>query len=211
MKFAIGKLDSRHTSDRSTERCLAESQLNIGKYSKKCKLHHEHDDVSNETTILPSCPHVPFDDVSVTDEMETIGVPPPAHSIIENQGLSDLITKNLVYHRCKLVGSLLVSFPSLGVTTIPRVHCSSCDWTKDAVVSKTPMRCNYSQQSVMDYDTNIKFCLSFMSGGEGGCDAQRLLAFLSLPSATTFGKLTFLILERAMTDSIFVLTEWYLK
>jgi len=50
-----------------------------------------------------------------------------------------------------------------------------------------------------------------MSGGDGGRDARRLLAFLSLLSATSFGKLTLSKPERAMTDSILVLTEWYLK
>jgi len=50
-----------------------------------------------------------------------------------------------------------------------------------------------------------------MSGGDGGRDAQRLLAFLSLPCATSFAKSKFSKLERSMTESISVLTERYLK
>jgi len=65
--------------------------------------------------------------------------------------------------------------------------------------------------SVVDFDTNMKFCLSFMSIGDGGRDAQRLLSFLSLPNATTMGKSTFTKLERATTDSIRFLTKKYLK
>jgi len=50
-----------------------------------------------------------------------------------------------------------------------------------------------------------------MSGGDEGHDVQGLLYFLILPSTTSFGKSTFSKLERAMTDSIIVLTEQYLK
>ena len=113
--------------------------------------------------------------------------------------------------KCKRVDTLTISFPSCGVTSMLHAHFSYCDWTRKSVSSKSEILRSSNHISVVDFDTNLKFCLAFMSIGDGGRDAQRLLCFLSLPNATTMGKSTFTKLERATTDSIRFLTQKYLK
>jgi len=151
------------------------------------------------------------EDVSSTDGAGKRSVPSPQRSIIENNAVAQVINENLMCKKCKRVDTLTISFPTVGVTSIFRAHCSFCDWTRDSVSSKSEILRVTNHISVVDFDTNMKFCLAFMSIGDGGRDAQRLLSFLSLPNATTMGKSTFTKLERATTDSIRFLTEKYLK
>jgi len=188
-----------------------ESQLNTGRSAKKCKLHHENEDSSGD--LPPNSPIVvpceSIDGSSSTEELSKKNVPTPSRSIIENSGMAKLITDNTICRTCKRVGTLTISFPSLGVTTIPRAHCRICGWTREANTLCTQVYRSSKHKSVVDYDTNMKFCIAFMSNGDGGRDAQSLLSFLSLPNATSIGQSTFSKLERATTDAIRLLTERY--
>jgi len=185
------------------------SNLNTGRSAKKCKVHHELEVAASD--LKPnnsSCESLDdFSRSDVPDEKEERSVPPPFRSIVENAGLANLITENMLCKKCRHVGHLEMTFPSIGVTTIPHAHCSFCGWNKSSIVCTTQCTHVSNHKSVIDYDANLKFCLSFMSNGDGGLDAQRFLSFLSLPNATTVGKSTFSKLERTTTDSIRQLSE----
>lgn len=139
-------------------------------------------------------------------------IPSPERSIVENKGLSELICNNVVCRVCKRVKSLELSFPSIGVTTIPRLCCTRCGWTFDAEVSKSCIRGDEAKRdALVDYDTNVKFGLAFIASGDGGVEAQRFLALMSLPNATTFEKSSMPKIEKGMTESIQALTDQYLQ
>jgi len=212
--LVLRKLDSRCKNEELSESnaCMV-SNLNTGRSAKKCKVHHEFEVVDTDSEPNDSSCGL-LDHLSTSDvpeEEEERLVPPPFRSIVENAGLATLITENMLCKKCRRVGHLVMTFPSIGVTTIPHARCSYCGWEKSAFVSKTQCTRVSKHKSVIDYDANMKFCISFMSNGDGGRDAQRFLSFLSLPSATTVGKSTFSKLERTTTDSIHQLTEGYMR
>jgi hypothetical protein len=55
---------------------------------------------------------------------------------------------------------------------------------------------------VTDYAVNVLYILGFLTSGDGGTEAQKALAMLGLPSATTMEKNTFNKVERAITPAI---------
>jgi len=121
LSLALRRLDSRSRNEfPNSDVIVLESNLNTGRSSKKCKLHHENDS-SSEDPNTNTVTVVPCDSVSVScvseDKLEK-KVPSPSRSIIENSGLSKLITDNMVCRTCKRVGTLSISFPSIGVNTI---------------------------------------------------------------------------------------------
>jgi len=48
---------------------------------------------------------------------------------------------------------------------------------------------------IIDWQTNILCMLAFLSVGDGGTEAGRLLGMLGMPNATTFGPCSFEIIE----------------
>jgi len=136
------------------------------------------------------------------DDVDPDGIPPPERSIIHNKSTAALVCDGMVCRKCKWVGAVVMSFPSIGVQTIPRLHCRHCVWTKDAKIMKVLTRQESYKKSIVDYDTNIKFGLSSVANGNGGRHAQRFLSLMSLPNATTMGKFTFPKIERVLSDPI---------
>jgi hypothetical protein len=130
-------------------------------------------------------------------------IPPPERSIVENKGLKDLICDHLICRRCKRVNTIELSFPSIGVTTIPKLACTKCQWEAEAEVGTSGIRGGEGvRRALVDFDTNIKFGLAFVSSGDGGTEAQRFLSLMSLPNATSFEKSSLPKIERGMTESI---------
>jgi len=78
---------------------------------------------------------------------------------------------------------------------------------KDADIPKVSTRQVSYKKAIVDYDTNIKFGLSFVANGDGGRHAQCFLSLMSLPNATTMGKSTFPKIERVFSDPIRNITE----
>jgi len=109
-----------------------------------------------------------------TDDVDPDEIPPPERSIIHNKSTAAaLVCDGMVCRKCKRVGAVVMSFPSIGVQTIPRLHCHHCVWTKDADIPKVLSHQASYKKAIVDYDTNIKFGLSFVANGDGG----RLNAF----------------------------------
>jgi hypothetical protein len=128
---------------------------------------------------------------------EALTFPPPSRSIIENSSLSQLIQENTVCRKCRLVGHLSLKFPSIGVTTIPRLVCGMCRTTYTASAQETGLeRALNGSAKVTDYAANILYVVGFLTSGDGGTEAQKVLALLS---AHSMEKNTFNKAERAVT------------
>jgi hypothetical protein len=112
-------------------------------------------------------------------------------SLIEDDGVREMIKRGLVCISCTKVTKLTVQFPSVGVTTIPELHCHNCGMHESAAVSLTGKPKKNAHKALTDYDTNFKYVLGFLSSGDGPTEADRLLCFLSLPNGSTMKTNTF--------------------
>jgi hypothetical protein len=118
---------------------------------------------------------------------------------------------NLVCRFCRRAKTLELCFPSVGVATIPKLTCSKCGWDSRAAMATTTIRADGAKRNaVIDYDTDVKCGLAFVSSGDGGTKAQRFLSFMSLPNAASLEKSYLPKIEAAMTESIQSLADKYL-
>jgi len=207
VNYSIRKLSSGSSKEVVTEGNKWQlSSLNAGRSFQKQKLEHEILD-AKEPIVLPPYYLNRLSGIDDTDDVDPDEIPPPERSIIHNKSTAALVCDGMVCRKCKRVGAVVMSFPSIGVQTIPRLHCRHCVWTKDADIPKVLSRQASYKKAIVDYDTNIKFGLSFVANGDGGRHAQRFLSLMSLPNATTMGKSTFPKIERVLSDPIRNITE----
>jgi len=105
--LALRKLDSRCKNEQLYERnaCMV-SNLNTGRSAKRCNVHHEFEEAgSDPNPNNSSCDLLDdFSQSDVPDEQEERSVPPPFRSIVENAGLANLITENMLCKKCRCVG-----------------------------------------------------------------------------------------------------------
>ena len=207
VNHAIRNLSSQSSKEVVTEDNKWQlSSLNAGRSFQKQKLEHDISD-AKQPIVLPPYYLNSLSGIDDADDVDPDGTPPPERSIIDNKSTAALVCEGMVCRKCKRVGAVVMSFPSVGVQKIPRLHCRHCVWTKDADIPKVSTRQLSYKKAIVDYDTNIKFGLSFVANGNGGRHAQCFLSLMSLPNATTMGKSTFPKIERVLPDPIRNITE----
>ena len=73
----------------------------------------------------------------VTPPLVLTKAPPPSRVLVEMEELQQLIQKNTICHRCKVVDSLKLQFPTVGIATRPQLFCQRCEITSETMVQTT--------------------------------------------------------------------------
>ena len=116
---------------------------------------------------------------------------------------------------CPLCHSkLTVSFPSLCLATSIRIQCSN-DVCTFVDVQKSPSRANVelsenespNKERNIDFAVNVVYILGFLTSGDGGKEAAKVLGLLGLPNAPTMEKRSWPNIERSISDTIERVTE----
>jgi hypothetical protein len=136
--------------------------------------------------------------------------PNPTRSILENRILIDLIEKNSVCRFCK--GDLQFTLDSTGVATYPRLTCSTGEEcllidTQNQQPSTSFPKGKKKKAKLTEFALNVQYVLSFLSAGDGGQEAARVLGFLNLPNSTTMGSRSFAVIEQEMHAKIVEVAE----
>ena len=111
--------------------------------------------------------------------------------------------------KCK--GELQFSFSSVGIWSQPTLMCTrkGCGNKKESskpelLVASTKKT---SHTRLTDFPVNILYVLGFLSVGDGGTEAQRVLGMLDLPNLTSMEKSTFSKIEQEVAPVIVSIAE----
>jgi hypothetical protein len=153
----------------------------------------------------------PLSATSPTLPKNTSKVPKPARCILSTDNIQELISEAAVCRFCRRK-SLSFTVENVGIASIPSIRCLSCE--RDCVEA-LPETTNFtepsSQRRLTDYAANVLFVLGFLSVGDGGREAQRLLGLLDLPNLTSMESKTFMRIEKEIAPVIIELAENVLR
>ena len=140
--------------------------------------------------------------------------PPATRMILEAKPMKNLLSKYLK-NACPACGSeLLISFPTTCIATSICLDCSNevrCKYV-DLVAPATsniPLADDASEKIKRNTDSaiNILYVLSFISSGDGGAEASRVLGLLGFPNCTTMQGRSFTNIEHEISPVIQQYTE----
>ena len=136
------------------------------------------------------------------------GPPSPARVFIEVKQLQELLgNKQFQCRNCH--GQIGISFEHVGVASIPKVSCTNC---KEGIVS-SPLGTNMNdgaerdRKRLTDFAINVVYVMAFLTVGDGGSEAERLMGMLDLPRNTSMDKWTFGEIERQISPTIIAYVE----
>jgi len=167
-------------------------------------------DNTNDTPQVSSHPRTLFlgssDAVSsLTTQSSTkkgSAVPDPTRVVLETARLKRQMESHMKCPKCK--SSITASFPTKlqCIASSARIECTNqtCSFADEEKpsVADVPMPANHGsalKPRTIDWQTNVLYMLAFLSVGDGGTEAGRLLGLLGMPNATTFGPRSFSIIE----------------
>ena len=141
---------------------------------------------------------------------------PPAHSraIVEVNPLKELMEK---YMSCPLCnGAMKVTFDTCCIATGINLDCEDCTFheTQHPSSASLPLPDDAGSPLIersTDYAINILFVLGFLSVGDGGKEANRVLGLLGLPNSATMEKRSFSIIEGRLSPHIQALADEILR
>jgi hypothetical protein len=148
------------------------------------------------------------DEDNEDDEEEEAKKPPALRVILEVSALTNMFQKLCV---CPLCGSKLSM--SLKTTCLATSMIMTCDMRKCGFIeySDPPARVNLSvkdnRERSTDYALNVLYVVGFLSVGDGGTEAARLLGLLGLANSTTMKTRTFTIIEERIGPAIRTVTN----
>lgn len=105
------------------------------------------------------------------------------------------------------VGKIQVTENTVGIATSIKCTCKEHDILFSTHRTKTEMLNKQRRTRNSDYLINVQLVLSVQSFGGGGTEADRVLSFLSLPHAPSFGKKTFHQIENELRPYIHEITK----
>jgi hypothetical protein len=140
-------------------------------------------------------------------------IPKPARSILNVSGVQDMIRDAAICRKCR-TKSLLFSVKNIGIASIPSLKCLHCE--KNCVVTEPEITSfreasKTGQKRLTDYAANVLFVLGFLSVGDGGTEAQRLLGLLDLPNFTTMETTSFRRMEKEIAPLIVAIAKETLR
>jgi hypothetical protein len=148
------------------------------------------------------------------DDEEEEKKPPPTRVALEVGPLTDLLQKHC---RCPECDSRVVaSMKSLCLATTITLTCTNPDCTYiDSMHPPATAKINATDRShredgkerMSDHAINLLYVLGFLSVGDGGTEAGRLLGLLGLPNDTTMERRSFGMIEERIAPSIKGLAE----
>ena len=129
-----------------------------------------------------------------------------ARVILESRPLKELIERN---SRCLKCGSKVeVNFQHVTIATSVSIACSSTKCSRIDYIDglqkasvKLPEGSNRIERNT-DYAVNVLYLLGFLTSGDGGKEAARLLGILGLPRSTTFESRSFPTIERCIGPTV---------
>jgi hypothetical protein len=151
------------------------------------------------------------DDDEDDDEVKK---PPATRVVLEVGPLSDILQKHCRCPECD--GRVEVSLKSLCLATTITLKCSNPDCTYiDSMHPPAVAKINSLDRShredgkerMSDSAINLLYVLGFLSCGDGGTEAGRVLGLLGLPNDTTMERRSFGMIEERIAPSIKALTE----
>ena len=157
----------------------------------------------------PSSAETTFDDDGgpPASKKKAIGPPPVCRVLVETEMLCNMMESHIFCPQCN--AAVVVSFPTVCIASGCRIDCSNamCGY----VHLRNPKGANVALPATAgspfivrstDYATNILFVLSFISSGDGGKEAERLLGLLGLHNSTSMEKRSFGIIESRLSPII---------
>jgi len=174
------------------------------------------DDPSPASVITTSTAMSTVSTITHSAELSTpkrASKPTPTRVILEVKGLSSLISRHL--KDCPKCGSSLkMTLPNCCVATAIKLECTNefCSFIDierpaSADVPLLPGAGSPLKERNTDYAINVLYVLSFMSSGDGGTEAERLLGLLGLPNSTTMNKRSFGIIQQRLAPVVESLTQ----
>ena len=136
-----------------------------------------------------------------------VGPPKCARIIIERDNLQSMLNDGAVCKRCKK-GQLSFVTKEIGIASLPTITCQQCDVHHTAELSKTEyIDKKTKHETLTDYSLNVLFVLGFLTVGDSGSEAQRILGLCDLPNYTSMEKKTFSRIEQTIAPVIMEIAE----
>ena len=138
--------------------------------------------------------------------------PAPSRVLVDTDLLKDSLESHIVCPLCK--SNVVVSFPTVCLASSIRIQCNDpiCTFVevnKPTSTASPPLGPNSSpnKERNIDYAVNILFVLGFLTSGDGGKEASKLLGLLGLPNTTTMEKRSWPTIERSISPVIQKVTD----
>ena len=165
-------------------------------------------DIENDSAVIePSASKGPS---KKTPPLAT--VPGPFRSLVENESLASLIQQVTICRKCRIVDTLEVTFPSVSLATTPTIRCRNCGVLGMSPLSMTSLeRGKRGNIKISDYAVNVLYVLGFLTLGDGGTEAQKVMGMLGLPNIQSMEKSTFPKVERSISPSLETVVQSALK
>jgi len=120
-------------------------------------------------------------------------MPTAGRIILEKDKIKGIMERNIACPLCK--SSVTVFFPTVCLASACRIECNNkmCSYVDIERPAGADVPLPEDSGSALiernaDYAVNILFVLGFMSSGDGGKEAERILGLLGLPNYTTMEK-----------------------
>jgi hypothetical protein len=133
----------------------------------------------------------------------------PVNIIIETQALTETIERNLRCPQCQ--GPVAVDYKTITLATVIMLGCKDedCGFIYN---SPAPAAANVDDKDddfkrTTDYAINVLYVLGFLSSGDGGVEAARVLGLLGLPNDTTMETRTLPKIESRIAPKLQKLTQ----
>jgi len=134
-------------------------------------------------------------------------VPSASRIILEKNKIRSMMERHILCPLCK--SSVTVSFPTVCIASACRIECNNkmCSYVDIERPSGADVPLPEGSGSPLierntDYAINIQFVLGFMTSGDGGKEAERILGLLGLPNYTTMEKRSFTTIEEITSGPI---------
>jgi hypothetical protein len=150
-----------------------------------------------------------YNPVSESDE-DMQEKPPAANLIVESKALTETIERNCICSQCS--GPVSASFKTITLATTITISCMDAEGCGHVFNSAAPASAkvddhddDYKRNT--DYAINVLYVLGFISCGDGGSEAARILGLLGLPNDTTMETRSFPKIEQGLSPKLQKVTD----
>ena len=163
------------------------------------------------SSITTTCTSTVSDSTSTTTKKKSTK-PPNSRVLMEVDMLKNMMERHMFCPSCS--SAVVISFPTVCIASGCRIQCSNelCNFVKveKPVTANFPLPAGHGSALIersTDYAANILYVLGFISCGDGGKEAERILGLLGLSNATTMEKRSFGLIENRISQPIQSLTD----
>ena len=136
-----------------------------------------------------------------------VGPPQCARIVIERDNVQGLLNNAAICRKCKK-GQLIFSTKDIGIASLPSIECNKCKVVYSEKLTATEyIDKKTNHDTLTDYSINVLYVLGFLTVGDGGSEAQRLLGLCDLPNYTSMEKKTFSRIEQTIAPVILEIAE----